>query len=128
MTEPRRDLTLTVLAVLFLGGFLIASLWILEPFLGALAWATMIVVATWPLMLRVEKAVGKRRWVAVTIMSLIPLVLVIAPLTAAIRTIVTNASTIGDWIRNLSEFKVPAPPHWLVNLPFVGDQANQLWQ
>ena len=128
MAEPRRDLTLTVLAVASLVGLLGASLWILRPFLGALAWATMIVVATWPLMLRVEKAVGDRRWIAVTIMSLIPLVLVIVPLTAAIRTLVVNANTIGDWIRDLSEIQVPAPPHWLGSLPFVGDQASQLWQ
>ena len=128
MAEPRRDLTLTVLAVASLIGLLGASLWILRPFLGALAWATMIVVATWPLMLRVEKAVGNRRWIAVTIMSLIPLVLVIVPLTAAIRTLVVNANTIGDWIKDLSEVTVPAPPHWLGSLPVVGDQASQLWQ
>jgi predicted PurR-regulated permease PerM len=56
MADTRRDLTLTVLAVIFLVGLIGASLWVLKPFLGALAWATMIVVATWPLMLRVEKA------------------------------------------------------------------------
>ena len=128
MAETRRDLTLTVLAVASLVGLLAASIWVLWPFLGALAWATMIVIATWPLMLRVEKAVGNRRWLAVTIMSIIPLVLVIVPLTAAIRTIVVNANTIGEWIRDLSEFKVPAPPHWLAGLPIVGDQASELWQ
>ena len=99
MTEPRRDLTLTVLAVLSLGGLLLASLWVLKPFLGALTWATMIVVATWPLMLRVEKAVGNRRWLAVTIMSVIQLLVLIVPLSAAIGTIVGNINTIGDWIK-----------------------------
>ena len=88
MPENRRDLTLTVLAVLFLGGLIIASLWVLKPFLGALTWATMIVVATWPLMLRVEKVIGNRRWLAVTIMSVIQLLVLIVPLSAAIATIV----------------------------------------
>jgi len=128
MTEPRRDLTLTVLAVLFLGGFIIASLWILKPFLGALTWATMIVVATWPLMLRVEKVVGDRRWLAVTIMSLIQLLVLIVPLSAAIGTIVGNINTIGDWIKALGDFKVPAPPSWLASLPVLGDSAIQIWQ
>jgi len=128
MADTRRDLTLTVLAVLFLVGLIGTSVWVLRPFLGALAWATMIVVATWPLMLWVEKAVGNRRWLAATIMTLIPLVLVIVPLTAAIRTIVVNVNTIGNWIRALSEFQVPAPPTWLAGLPFVGDNATQLWQ
>ena len=128
MSDKRPDLTLTVLAVLSLAGLIGTSVWVLRPFLGALTWATMIVVATWPLLLWVEKAVGNRRWLAVTIMSLTPLVLVIVPLSAAIGTIVANASTIADWIKALTEFKVPSPPSWLAGLPLVGDGAVQLWQ
>jgi predicted PurR-regulated permease PerM len=128
MTEPRRDLTLTVLAVASLVGLLGASIWVLRPFLGALTWAAMIVVATWPLMLRVEKAVGSRRWLAVTIMSLIPLVVLIVPLSAAIVTIVGNVNTIVEWARSLGDYKVPAPPAWLAGLPVLGDSASQVWQ
>jgi predicted PurR-regulated permease PerM len=128
MQETRRDLTLTVLAVLFLGGLIVLSFWVLRPFLGALTWATMIVVATWPLMLKVEKAVGNRRWIAVTIMSLIPLLLLIVPLSAAIGTIVANVNTIAGWAKALAEFKVPSPPSWLASLPFAGDYATHLWQ
>jgi predicted PurR-regulated permease PerM len=127
MTEPRRDLTLTVLAVFFLVGLIGGSLWVLKPFLGALAWATMIVVATWPLMLRVEKAVGNRRWLAVTIMTIIQLLVLIVPLSAAITTIVGNINTIAEWIKALGDFKVPAPPSWLAALPIVGDSASKLW-
>lgn len=128
MPDIRRDLSRTVLAVLFMAGLIGASFWVLRPFLGALTWATMIVVATWPLMLRVERTVGKRRWLAVTIMSLIPLVLLIVPLSAAIGTIVANVNTIAGWAKALGEFKVPPPPSWLSTLPFVGDYASQLWQ
>jgi len=128
MPETRRDLTLTVLAVLFLGGLIGTSIWVLRPFLGALTWATMIVVATWPLMLKVEKAVGNRRWIAVTIMSLLPLVLLIVPLSAAIGTIVANANTIAGWAKAVEELKVPPPPAWLGGLPLVGDSVSQLWQ
>ena len=128
MAEPRRDLTLTVLAVLFLGGLILASLWVLKPFLGPLTWAVMIVVATWPVMLRVEKTVGNRRWAAVTIMTLIQLLVLIVPLSAAIATVVRNFNTITDWIKALGDLNVPAPPSWLATLPFVGDSATQIWQ
>jgi len=128
MAEPRRDLTLTVLAVLSLGGLIIASLWILKPFLGALTWATMIVVATWPLMLRVQKTVGNRRWLAVLIMTLVQLLVLIVPLSAAIATLVGNINTIGEWIKALGDVKVPPPPAWLATLPFVSDSATQIWQ
>jgi predicted PurR-regulated permease PerM len=53
MTTPRplrNDLARIVLAVLVLGVLIAGSFWIVKPFLPALIWATMIVVATWPLM------------------------------------------------------------------------------
>lgn len=128
MAEPRRDLTLTVLAVGSLVGLLGGSIWILRPFLGPLTWAVMIVVATWPLMLRVQKAVGNRRWAAVTIMTVIQLLVLIVPLSAAITTIVGNLGTIANWTNALADFKVPAPPAWLATLPFVGDSVLQIWQ
>ena len=68
---PARDIARIVLVVLFIGLMIVSSLWILQPFLGALVWATMIVVATWPLMLKVEDALGGRRWAAVTVMTLV---------------------------------------------------------
>ena len=59
MTNPHPELGRITLSVLFIGGLIGGSLWILSPFLGAFIWATMIVVATWPMMRRVEeRAVG----------------------------------------------------------------------
>ena len=61
----RTDLPRITFAVLFIGGLTLASLWILRPFLPAFIWAIMIVVATWPLMLKVEASLGGRRGLAV---------------------------------------------------------------
>ena len=128
MADIQRDLTRTVLAVLFMGGLIGASFWILRPFLGAIIWATMIVVATWPVMLRIQKSLGNRRWLAVTVMSLALLLLLIVPLSAAIATIVANVDTIAGFAKALTRFKVPAPPSWLAGLPVIGERATDLWQ
>jgi predicted PurR-regulated permease PerM len=61
MTERPSELARITLSVLFIGGLIAGSLWILSPFLAAFIWATMIVVATWPLMRRVEGACGGHR-------------------------------------------------------------------
>ena len=42
------DVTRILLAVVSIGGLIAATFWVLRPFLPALIWATMIVVATWP--------------------------------------------------------------------------------
>src|SRR5258705_297926 len=54
MTEIQRDITRGVLAVLFIVALIGSSIWILRPFLGAIVWATTIVVATWPLMIAAQ--------------------------------------------------------------------------
>ncbi|HEY5862228.1 MAG TPA: AI-2E family transporter YdiK, partial [Casimicrobiaceae bacterium] len=63
-----RDLTRIELSVVLIAVLIAASLWVLRPFLLATVWATMIVVATWPVMLSVQKRV-RRRSLAVVIMT-----------------------------------------------------------
>lgn len=130
MAEPseRVDLARIVLTVLFIGGLIAASFWILRPFLGAMIWATMIVVATWPLMVGVQRRLGGRRWLAVTVMSVILLLVLVVPLSAAIGTIVSHADDIVGWAKNLRDFKLPPPPSWLAGVPLVGERAVALWQ
>jgi len=42
----QRDLTRTTLAVLFIGGLLLFTFWIVGPFLPAVVWSSTLVVAT----------------------------------------------------------------------------------
>lgn len=61
--SPAPDLARITFAVLSLGLLVGVALWILRPFLGPTIWATMVVVATWPLMLRVQTVLGAAaRW------------------------------------------------------------------
>jgi len=123
-----RELTRIVLTVLFIGGLIAASFWILQPFLGAIIWATMIVVATWSPMLAVQRHLGGRRWAAVTIMSFILLLVLVVPLSAAIGTIVAHVDDIVDWAKNLRDIKLPPPPSWLPDIPLVGERLVKLWR
>jgi predicted PurR-regulated permease PerM len=123
-----RDLTRLTFGVLFIGLLLGVSLWVLRPFLGPAIWATMVVVATWPLMLRVQAAVGGRRWLAVTVMTLLLLLLFVVPLVLAIVTIVGNADRLIDWARLAAAWRLPeAAPEWLRTLPMVGGLIDGLW-
>ena len=53
--RPAGDITRVVLMVLFIAMLLAGSLWTLLPFLGGLIWAATVVIATWPLLLRVRE-------------------------------------------------------------------------
>src|SRR6185503_12341857 len=123
-----RELTRIVLTVLVIGLLMAATLWILRPFLGAIIWATMIVVATWPQFLALQRRLGGRRWAAVSVMSVILLLLLVVPLSAAIGTVVVHVDDIVEWARELREWRLPPPPSWLGELPFIGERALKGWQ
>jgi len=128
MAEIRYDITRGVLAVLFIVALIGSSIWILRPFLGAIVWATTIVVATWPLMIKVQAWLWDKRALAVTVMTLLLLCVLVVPLTFAVGTIVSNVDEIAEWTMSLAAFKPPAPPEWVANLPLVGARAAELWR
>jgi predicted PurR-regulated permease PerM len=49
-TPVPQDITHTILTVLSIGVLITASFWILSPFLISIIWATVIVIATWPVL------------------------------------------------------------------------------
>jgi predicted PurR-regulated permease PerM len=61
-------------------------------------------------------------------MTVLLMLLLIVPLSAAIGTIVANVDAIAEWTKSLSEFKVPPPPAWLGSLPVAGEHLLPLWQ
>lgn len=127
MSPPMQDIPRTIFAVLFIGGLIAGSLWVLRPFLPAVIWAAMIVVATWPLLLRLQKWLWGRRWLAVAVMTCLLLLVFIVPLSLAIGTIVAHADVIAGWAGALGTVKLSAPPGWVETLPFVGKRAAQSW-
>jgi predicted PurR-regulated permease PerM len=125
---PSRDLAQTTLAVFFIGLLTATCFWILRPFLPALIWATMIVVATWPLMRAVQDRVGGKRALAVAIMTAAMLLIFIVPVSLAIGTIVDNADKIAAWVKSLATFTMPPPPEWMARVPLVGPRLTHIWQ
>lgn len=128
MSEPHNQLPRTTLAVLFIGGLILISFWIMRPFIAPLIWAAMIVVATWPLMRRVQDRLWGRRAAAVSAMVLALLLVFVVPLTLAIGTIVDHADEIVAWTKGLAAIELPPPPDWLGSLPVVGERVVAVWQ
>ncbi|MBK7766638.1 MAG: AI-2E family transporter YdiK [Sulfuritalea sp.] len=127
MAEIQRDLTRTTLAILCLLLMIAVSLWVLRPFLAATVWATMIVVATWPMLKSLEQRFGGRRALAVTAMTLALLLLLVVPLWLAIATIVDHADDIANLARTFVTSGLPQPPEWVAGLPLIGKKLNTFW-
>jgi predicted PurR-regulated permease PerM len=124
-TAVRSDLARTMFAVLLIALLISASFWLLRPFLLASVWATTIVVATWPVMLKVQAAL-KSRALAVTVMTLALLLLFVVPLLLATEAILNNLGTISQWTQTLV-VRIPPPPDWVAGLPLVGHKFASRW-
>jgi len=125
--DIRRDLTRTTFAVLFMVGLIGACFWILRPFIPPLIWATMIVVATWGLMIETQQRLWNRRWLAVIAMTAALVLAFIVPFSLAISTLVANADEIAGWLRTLRKAELVELPAWIANLPLAGPKIAEAW-
>ncbi len=123
-TQTSPDITRVTLLVLIIGLLLVASLWTLRPFVGALIWATAIVVATWPLLLWVQKKVGGRRSIATAVMTIVMLIIFVVPFWLAIAALL-DASVQGiEVVRAYLTNGLGPPPAWIAGIP-LGGRSNR---
>ena len=127
MNVQRGEVGRITLSVLFIGGLIAGSLWVLRPFLGSFIWAVMIVVATWPIMSRTQQLLGGRRGLAAAVMCLALLAILIVPLGVAIEAILSNTGSVAALATRLADAKFPPAPDWLGGLPLVGRWAAETW-
>ena len=122
------DITHTTLSVAVLALLGAAAFWVLRPFLTSIIWATVVVVAGWPLLLRLEAAFGRRRGLAVATITSAILLVVFVPVTLALVTIVQNAKQISADIRSVDSIPIPDPPAALEHLPVAGARLAARWR
>jgi len=122
------DLTRITLAVLFIGILIAACFWVMRPFLTALLWAAMIVIATWPFFLKLQTRLWGKRWLAVLVMTVLLLLVLIVPICFAVMTILNQSDEIVGWFKSLSTAKIPPPPGWIAKIPVLGNSVVERWQ
>jgi predicted PurR-regulated permease PerM len=127
-SSESRDLTRTTLQLVFLGALIGGSFWILRPFLMPIIWAATIVVATWPIVPRLQGWLAGSRRLAVVAMTVALLLVLVVPLYLGISTIAEHAARIAEWTKTMTDLAVPAPPDWLAKIPVVGATAAARWQ
>jgi len=127
---PRQsvDIARALLVIVMLLALMIGSLYVLRPFLPGLIWATTIVVATWPVLLSIQRHCGGRRWLATVAMLLILLFVIVLPLYQAISTLALHGGAIMAAVKSLPDYALLAPPAWIGSIPLAGPRIAQEWQ
>ena len=113
-----RDVAQILLSVLFLAIMIVACLWIVQPFILGFAWAGTVVIATWPVLLRLQKIMFGRRSLAVLVMTLLLVMVFIIPIALLVNSLVDGS---GPLIKAIASGDMTLPAlAWLNSLPVLG--------
>jgi predicted PurR-regulated permease PerM len=123
-----RELTRVVLSVGAIGALIVSTAWILRPFVSAFLWATMMVISTWPLLLRLQAWLRGKRGLAVLVMTVALLLILLVPLGFSMAALVGNSDRIVGWVNSLDKVVLPPPPAWLAGIPLAGDKIVTAWK
>ncbi len=124
----RPDLARILLGALCIVALIVATFWIVQPFIAATIWATAIVVVTWPTMRSLQARLWKSRALAILAMMVILLLLFVLPVLLAAATIVGNADLIVEEFQSLANLRMTMPPAWLAGMPLVGGPIAAAWR
>jgi predicted PurR-regulated permease PerM len=116
-----------VLAVLLILLLAAVSFLILAPFFTAIIWAATIAVATWPALGWLTRRLGGRRGFAVTVMTLVMLLVFFVPLVVAVGAVVNHADSLATWSREFSASGIPDAPGWVSRIPVAGPRLAARW-
>lgn len=127
-TSAPFDVAHVTLKVLFIGIFITSTFWIMRPFLIPLTWAVIIVISTWPVLIKLQALLAGKRGLAITVMTIAILLIVIIPLTLAIFAIVNNADDLVARIKSFSATIPVTPPGWIEQIPLAGGKLAERWR
>lgn len=116
--EPRSGRNYTRIATVVL--LSLGCLFVLKPFLPAILFASAVVISSWPLYLRLLKAMHGRRTPAALTMTLSLTLLVIIPLAIVAYNLADDVATTFGQMRHALEHGELLPPAWIREIPFLG--------
>ncbi|ADM98924.1 predicted inner membrane protein [Dickeya dadantii 3937] len=124
--SQRFDLARILFSLLFIGILIIACFWVVQPFILGFAWASMVVVATWPLLIRLQQMLWGSRSLAVLVMTLLLVLLFVFPTSILVSSVIDNASNLISWIGAQGRI-TPPELDWLQSIPLVGAKLHSSW-
>lgn len=116
-------------AILIVDSLLVLlSFWVLRNFLGALGWAVVLTIGTWPLYRRFALAFNpnKRRFLAPLLFTLLIALVFVVPLGVAVVEIWREMNGAVHWLTQAEKTGIPVPAS-ITHLPYIGVQITDWW-
>lgn len=100
---------------------LFGCLFILKPFILSFLWASMIVISTWPMFIKLKKFLWNSYFLSVLSMIFFLLFFFILPIFIMIIAVFNNFPKIISWISNVDMY-ILSNLFWIKNIPIFGEK------
>lgn len=98
-----------------------------QPFLGALIWAIIIAISSWPAVNWLTRPHGLRRSWAVIFVTVLLLLALVTPIALMVMAFNRALPAMIALIHQLAHYHLPPLPAWLTTVPFIGSHLEHLW-
>lgn len=122
----RQDLSRIVFSITFIVIMTIGCFLIIRPFIIGFSWASMVVIATWPLLIRFQQILWGRRSLAAITMTMLLLLLFVFPISMLVSSIMDNSAPLVAWAIKQDKWSLPAMV-WLQDVPIIGSKLYYIW-
>lgn len=127
--EPAAPAAQRLARIVATTALVLLGLWILHRFLPALAWATILAIALWPLYRRATAASSRRghRVLLPLVATLLVGIVLIVPLLYAALALANESGSLIGYIAEVRHSGLPMPS-WVPRFPAVGHTLAGWWQ
>jgi predicted PurR-regulated permease PerM len=117
-----RAVGLVCLLILAAGCYLV-----MKPFLSALLWGIILTISTWPLHVRLTRALGGRTGASAAVLALGACAVFLIPLAMLGHNLGENVAQLAAKLQEWRSGGVPQPPAWLETMPLFGSRIHVFW-
>jgi len=122
MSNTNQITRIAIVALLVIG-----CIYVLRPFMGAVLFATIWCLFTWPAYHRLWLYLSRRDALAAIIMTLLSSFTLILPMAYLAINLTDSASKLFDEIGVFLQNLQPSAPDWVRNIPIIGEQISSSW-
>lgn len=99
---------------------------IFSPFLSLMVWAVILAVTLYPLQKTVARRLGGRQGLTATLLTLICIIVIVAPTSVLVTSLGDSARDLFEGIRN-NTLRIPPPHASVADWPLVGKKIHGYW-
>ena len=117
-----------ILAMLALAVLAIGCVLVLWPFWSSVIWAVILCSSTWPLFMWLDaQFMGRRRNLSAALATLLMAFIFVLPFAIVGPSMAQDVTAVAREIINLLQKGPPAPPDWLLDVPWIGPMFHDYW-